>query len=297
MKLKFLRVPDKYKNPFIINGLKGDILIAKSAKQQNILYVGNLVTGFGLSWRLINYLQSFGTVTSIDLPGIGGMDSFQSIDKKISLNNYADFLVSVIKSRYKNKKFIIFADGFGLVLITKLLLKYPKISSQIKIIICINGILSGDLYNKPSFSSNIYGNYFQMKKMFINQSTHSSFNKIYRLYPYYNLDINDPALNLYKSDKKYIKRYIESNDFYTNLLINKQLANLDLNGRIENVQLWNIQLKNSSIDILKTDESIRNIYSKYNKSSPKLNMIDIIFDTNISISNLFTLRLRKKLSK
>jgi len=297
MKLKFTRVPNKYKNPFVINGLRGSILISNSNKNQNILYVGNLLTGVDLNWHLLNYLQSFGNLTSVDLPGIGGMNSFRSIDKQINLDNYVDYLISIIKSRYKNKRFVIFADGFGLVIVTKLLLKYSKLSSQVKIVICINGALSSNCYDKVDLSYDIYGIFIHFKKLFNIKSKLSSPDRILKLNPYYKLDFQDPSLDLYKTDRNYLRKLLDKNDYLTHLSLSKQLAELDITGKIKDVNLWNIHLSNSNIDKSKADESIRNIYSKYNKSSPKLSMLDILFDTNNSISNIFTLRLRKKLSK
>ena len=60
-----------------------------------------------------------------DLPGFGGMDSFYTIGKEPSLDNYADFLYSFMKSRKLTKDVTLVSMSFGSTIVTRMLQKYP----------------------------------------------------------------------------------------------------------------------------------------------------------------------------
>ncbi|MEI7758781.1 MAG: hypothetical protein WCJ05_01190 [bacterium] len=295
MKLKFTRLPNKYKSPLLINGLKGNIYMARSTKNQNILYLGNIVSGIEINWQLINYLRSYGSVTAVDIPGIGGMDNFSVIGKKPTIDNYVDYLVSLIKLRYKNKKFIIVADGFGFVIATKLLIKYPKYSPNVKMIVAINGALSKNCFNEsiPTVKYLRFLRFLSLNETLFKKSGFQ--HRLLNTNPFVDVNFDDSSFNLYSADKKYLDSLIVKGDRITHISILNQLRNLDIKGKIENIPVWNIQTINNSLNKKVTEDAIKEIYTKYHQSSPKLTMDDLIFNIDNSLSRLFTIKLRKKL--
>jgi len=135
-----------YVEPFYINGLEGRMLKAstKTSKKLNILYVYDVLDSLENSWGMIENLRNYGNVTSVDMPGIGGMTSFSKIDNQISIDAYADYLAAFIKLRFKHQKITMVAKGFGFVAITRMLLKYPALSKKMKMIVNIAGEIHRD---------------------------------------------------------------------------------------------------------------------------------------------------------
>ena len=135
-----------YVEPFYINGLEGRMLKAgtKTSKTKQILYVYDILDSLENSWGIIENLRSYGNVTAVDLPGVGGMTYFSKIEHPITIDAYADYLAAFIKLSFKRKKLVIVAKGFGFVAITRMLLKYPILSDKIKTVINIGGEVHND---------------------------------------------------------------------------------------------------------------------------------------------------------
>lgn len=148
MTKKYSDNPNDYIEPFYINGLDGHVLNAatRTTKKNQIFYVYDIFDSLESSWGLIDNLRSYGNVCCVDLPGMGGMNSYRSIDYSISIDSYADYLAAFIKLRYKRHKIIIVGSGFGFVAITRMLIKYPALSTKIKIVVNIAGNIHHDDY-------------------------------------------------------------------------------------------------------------------------------------------------------
>lgn len=71
------------------------------------------------------FLNDYGTVILVDLPGIGGMDSFYDIKRKPTLDAYADYLYSVLPSIKSARPIKVVAMSFGFLVLTRMLQKYP----------------------------------------------------------------------------------------------------------------------------------------------------------------------------
>ena len=76
-----------------------------------------------------------------DLPGFGGMDSFNSIGRTPTIDEYADYLAAFVKMRYRRKKVTIIGISFGFVVATRMLQRYPELASKVDIVVSIVGFM------------------------------------------------------------------------------------------------------------------------------------------------------------
>lgn len=137
---------EKYTSPLHVNGLSGRMLRLPAPKNKNrelLLLYGHhssieRMTGFA------EVLNRYGAVTLPDLPGLGGMDSFYKIGQKPTLDNYADYLASIVKLRYKRRRVTIAAMSFSFPLVVRMLQKYPELESKVDILVSTVGFVHKD---------------------------------------------------------------------------------------------------------------------------------------------------------
>lgn len=139
----------EYIAPLSIDGLNGRILrmpSSKKSRQREIVFVygthSSLERGFGMAEDLSQY----GNITTPDLPGFGGMDSFRSIGKKPELDNYADYLATFIKTHFGDKKITLVGFSLGWAIVTRTLQRYPKLCSQINLLVSYGGFSHREEY-------------------------------------------------------------------------------------------------------------------------------------------------------
>lgn len=93
---------------------------------------------------LADVLNRYGTVTVPDLPGFGGMDSFYKIGEKPTLDNYADYLASLMKMYYKRRRVTVIAMSFSVPIVVRMMQKYPELAKRIDIFVSIAGFVHKD---------------------------------------------------------------------------------------------------------------------------------------------------------
>ena len=111
-----------------INGLRGRMVVlpAQHGADTEILFSHGRHSSLE-RWRpLLEYLRRFGRVTAPDLPGFGGMDSFYALGKKPTLDAYAGYLGAFMTLRFRRKRVVIVAEGFGFAAATRMLQRYPQ---------------------------------------------------------------------------------------------------------------------------------------------------------------------------
>lgn len=138
--------------PLNINGLQGRMLRMPATKRKNkeILLIYGHHAMLERWWGLAENLAEFGNVTMPDLPGFGGMDSFYKVHKRPDIDAFADYLVSFIKLRYKNKKITIYAISYGFVVVTRMLQRYPEVANKVELLVSFAGFMHSDeiLYSR-----------------------------------------------------------------------------------------------------------------------------------------------------
>lgn len=123
-----------------VNGLRGRMahLPAAGSKHAEILFLYGRHSSLEYWWNLLALLSQYGTVTAPDLPGFGGMTSFATIGRKVTLNNYADYLAALVKLRFRRKQIIIVGEGFGFIVATRMLQRYPVLAARVAKMINVN---------------------------------------------------------------------------------------------------------------------------------------------------------------
>lgn len=141
MPAKIPIVPDKYVVPLNMNGLRGRMLRLppKRNKKREILLVYGHHSSLERMYSLAEALNDHGGVTLPDMPGFGGMDSFYKIGEKPDMDTMADYLASVVKLRYKNRRITIAGLSYGFTVVTRMLQRYPEIAKKTDLLISIVG--------------------------------------------------------------------------------------------------------------------------------------------------------------
>lgn len=144
---KVVHEPGEYIQPLNMNGLNGRMLRApatrKTAKREMLVLYGHHAL-LERWWGLVENLQTFGTVTMPDMPGFGGMDSFAKINRRPTIDAYADYLAAFIKMRYKRRRITIIGISFGFVVATRMLQKYPDMAKRVDLVVSLVGFMHRD---------------------------------------------------------------------------------------------------------------------------------------------------------
>jgi pimeloyl-ACP methyl ester carboxylesterase len=98
-----------------------------------------------------------------DLPGFGAMDSFYKIGRAATLDNYADYMASFIKLRYKRKKPIIVGMSFGFIVVTRMLQRCPDLVKKVEMLVSFAGFAHKDDF---TFKKTRWRFYYYLSKFF-----------------------------------------------------------------------------------------------------------------------------------
>jgi pimeloyl-ACP methyl ester carboxylesterase len=153
MATKSSQSPADYIVPLNMNGLQGRMLRmpAPVGKNRELLIIYGHHALLERWWSLAQNYNGYGAVTMPDLPGFGGMDSFYKIHKKPTIDNYADYLASFVKLRYKHRRLTIIGISFGFVVVTRMLQRYPELTKKVDMVVSLVGFTrKDDFVFKPS---------------------------------------------------------------------------------------------------------------------------------------------------
>ena len=133
-----------------INKLNGRMLrLSAKKKNRSILLLYGQHASLERMTGIAEVLNDYGEVIIPDLPGFGGMDSFYKIGLRPTLDNFADYLASFIKLKYKNRKVTIVAMSFSFLIVTRMLQKYPELTKKVDLLISSVGFLHKDDFHVP----------------------------------------------------------------------------------------------------------------------------------------------------
>jgi len=133
--------------PLSINKLEGRMLrvpASNQKKNKEILLVYGHHAMLERWWGLVENLEQYGNVTMPDLPGFGGMDSFNKVGIYPNVDAFADYLAAFVKLRYKRKRITIVAISFGFVIATRMLQKYPELAKKVDLLVSLVGFIHHD---------------------------------------------------------------------------------------------------------------------------------------------------------
>lgn len=145
MAKQILKTAREHLVPLNMNGLQGRMLRFDNPKRKReiLLLYGHHASLERMS-GFAELLHEYGTVTIPDLPGFGGMEPFFDIGEKPTLDNFADYLASFIKLRYKQRRFTLVAMSFSFIVVTRMLQKYPEIAKKVDLLVSIVGFAHKD---------------------------------------------------------------------------------------------------------------------------------------------------------
>jgi pimeloyl-ACP methyl ester carboxylesterase len=153
--MKTKQNPADFIEPLHINGMKGRLLHMPAPKgyTQEIMVVYGHHSSLERWWGLAQNLNDYGAVVMPDLPGFGGMQSFFSIGRQATLNDYADYLAAFVKMRYKRRSVTIVGISFGFIVAARMLQRYPELCSKVDFLISAAGFMRSDdfLFSKTRY--------------------------------------------------------------------------------------------------------------------------------------------------
>jgi pimeloyl-ACP methyl ester carboxylesterase len=152
--------PADYIQPLNMNGLEGRMLHMPHPKggSREILFVYGHHSSLERWWGVAKFLNRYAAVTMPDLPGFGGMDSFYTIGRKPTLDNFADYLAAFIKLRYKRKRVIIVGMSFGFVIATRMLQRCPELTNKVDLLVSFAGFAHKDDFSFSRLRRSVYLN-------------------------------------------------------------------------------------------------------------------------------------------
>lgn len=165
MQDKFPQIPAENIVPINMNGLRGRMLRLPPKKNQKreILLVYGHRSNLERWYTLAQVMNDYGGVTMPDLPGMGGMDSFYRIGEKPDIDTMADYLASIVKLRYKNRRITLAGISYGFTVVTRMLQRYPDIAKKVDLVFSIAGFAH---YEDFRFSKRRFKTYRRMVRIF-----------------------------------------------------------------------------------------------------------------------------------
>lgn len=138
--------PTEHIAPLLMNGLAGRMLSLPppKSKRREFLVIYGQHASLEYWWPLAHELNRYGAVTMPDLPGFGGMQSFYKIHEKPGLDKLADYLAAFVKLRYRSKRFTVVGIGYGFVIVTRMLQRYPDLAKKVDLVISLGGVARYD---------------------------------------------------------------------------------------------------------------------------------------------------------
>ena len=147
-------IPAKQIKHINYSGLKGRIVHVPANKKtkRDLIFVAGQHSSHERMYPFAEFLADYANVYMIDVPGFGGMKSFKAIGKKITYDNYADYLYTVLKTQRLNKNLIFFGTSLGGQFITRMLQKHPDTQKwSLAFIGSVSFIAAKDFYIKQPY--------------------------------------------------------------------------------------------------------------------------------------------------
>lgn len=269
--------PINFIHSIFINGLDGRFIYypSKQNPKNNILIVYDIDSNIEKWWGLVISLSRFGNVTMMDLPGMGGMDSFYRIKKLPTIDNYGNYLAAFIKLRFRRKRLHLIGIGYGVSIITSMLNQNDDLVRKFISINSINGYTHRDDFVMTKFNKfTTLINYYLFALL-----PFSSLIKPFTLTNSYLREkyvLGISAKNVKEFGIEFLEKFIydleKETDLRTRFYIYKDLLKLDLCKKQFNIPFKqiNIGINNSKLANKFVEQHFRIIYRNYSYLPSKL---------------------------
>ncbi|MBP9813038.1 hypothetical protein H6794_02775 [Candidatus Nomurabacteria bacterium] len=311
MKQNIIAVPGRYIAPLTINGLNGRMLklpvTNQEYKNRNILLIYGHHSCIERMYSIAQNIADYGNVLMPDMPGFGGMDSFFIIKKKPTLDNYADYLATLIKLQYKRKKITIAGMSFGFLVVTKMLQKYPELASQVDMVISMVGFTTTRDFklSTSKMTALRYGSLFFSTRPTAFTFRHLALNKLAIKFAYGSVSKIHPKMKDAESGQELAKRitfeaYLwQINDVRTYMKTTARMMNVDLTQSKTNLQVHHVTVDaDQYFNNKKVKQNMRKVYKKVYVYDAKLgNHAPTVVSSKDQSANFIPPRLRMVLSE
>jgi len=213
-------------SPIDINNLRGRIGRVKSSAKtsKEILLIYDQDQSIESMEYLADSLSKYASVTIVDLPGLGGMDSFYKSNQRPTLEIMSAYLAALIKLRVKNNKITLITIGSGLPIAITLLQKQSQASKKVNKLISIGGFVHMFDLNQGLLKRSFKYIFYLIKSTWVITKLFGVRNKSFRTKAYINMTLaklnvcNLPVV----ADLKYVSlsdKNIDENTLKQHLLI------------------------------------------------------------------------------
>lgn len=265
--------PADYIVPLYINGLEGRMIRVPARRKQKreVLIIYGQHSSIERMWGLIQFLSRYANVTMPDLPGHGGMTSLYKIGQKPTIDNLADYLAAFIKLRYKNKKVTIAAMSVGFAVVTRMLQKYPHLTTKVEMLVSIVGFTHKDdfKFGRLRFAFYKYGSYLFSGRTGSWIFRHTFLQPAYLRRAYAHSNNAKDRLQHLSGDEfnRMMDMEIElwqANDIRTQLKVNTQMFTLDNTKIRVDLPIWHVAAKNDQyFDHVRVEQNMRRIFNSF----------------------------------
>ena len=289
-----------------MNGLQGRMLYmpATNNKSKEVLFIYGHHSTLESWWPLVQELNKFGAVTVPDLPGFGGMQSLYTIGESPTIDRFADYLAAFIKLRYKRRRLTVVGVGFGFVVATRMLQRYPDLAKKVDLIVSLAGLSHYDDFSlKPS-----------KLKSYRLTAWALSFRLTAVLFRYTGLQTSI-LRSAYAARQKALKWYraMEASVFVNEASANIELwhkcnvrthmATIDAMLKMDNCQsrlslpFWHVSVKpNQYLNAPRVEQHLQVIFEDFHQAQSKINTRKPISDVKTA-AQLIPSKLRRQLVK
>lgn len=298
--------PSDYIVPVNMNNLQGRMLRYTESNQSNkeILLVYGHHTSIERCWELVKVFGKYGAVTVPDFPGFGGMESLHKIKEFPNIDNLADYLAAFFKLRYKQRRVTIVAIGFGFLITTRMLQKYPDIVKKIDLCVGINAFSHGE----DIVIGRLRKYWYLLATNTLNIRFASVLFKVLWLKIFLPRVNNQHILNsthhfTFRGDSFYEPANVDYklwsvNEIRTHAQAIRTMLTIDNCRDRINLPLWHITFKNQTFfNDNYVEQHLKVIYSEYHKLNSKFKLDLPLGSPYSKVNVIIPAKLRQKLSK
>jgi len=277
----------------------------KGRNNKEILVVYDRLGSIEEWWELVRVLNRFGAVTKTDLPGFGGMESFYKIKERPTVDRLADYMAAFVKLRFKRKQLIIVGIGFGFVIVTRMLQRYPDVAKKVSLVVSINGYAHKDDFRLNSSQRLFYrvGGWLGSRRIpapsIQLMGLRSSLLRWYYLYWPTNVallnEMDEATKQLFLSVK--VSSWQRTN-LRTHLSTLSESMKLDNCKKPIDIPLWHIPITaDNRLDQQLVEQHLKVVYRDYHQNTVDLSKTSMILLDNKAATQLLPTKLRRALAK
>lgn len=147
-----IKIPDSEISQLEIFGLKGRLLRLKSKSpkhKQKIVLLSGLHTRHERMYGVADFLSRYGEVYAPDLPGFGGMDSFFSVNRQASADDYAEYIKDFLEKYDLTSGVTIIPNSVASQFFIRMLHNYPETRTWFKKSVGLMAFADDNNFNIP----------------------------------------------------------------------------------------------------------------------------------------------------